>query len=63
MESQPVLDSNLVYIWDYYLDIKKGCDTVGYLEIDAFQRVAGVDFTPWEASMILELDKVRKANG
>ena len=62
LQDRPVLDENLVYIWNLYTDIKKGCDGLNFTDLDAYQRVTGINITPWEASVLLETENLRVSN-
>ena len=48
------------YLWELYVAIKAGCDTVGYVELDAWQRVTGNRLAEWEISAMIQIDQVRK---
>lgn len=50
-------------MWEKYLAIKKGCESIGYVEIDAYQRLTGAELEPWQVDLMLELDVVRRNNG
>lgn len=60
---QPDLPELGEYLWHEYVDITNGCEKVGYLEIDAYQRVTGSKLTPWEISLMIKLDSIRRRNG
>jgi len=62
LQERPVLDENLVYIWNLYTDIKKGCDGLSYVDLDAYQRITGITITPWEISVLLETENLRVSN-
>jgi len=63
LQDKPDLDDNLTYLWNDYCDIRKGCENISYLELQAYQNVSGNNLTPWEVSMMLELDLIRRQNG
>ena len=62
LQERPTLNENLIYIWNLYNDIKKGCDGLSFTDLDAYQRVTGITITPWEASVILETENLRVSN-
>jgi hypothetical protein len=59
LQDEPVLKSELTYIWELYNEIKKGCEKIGYAELDCYQRVTGVYLTAWEASLMIDIDMIR----
>lgn len=46
-------------LWQLYLDIKKGCEAVGYMEIQAYKNVTSCTLSPWEASLMVSIDRER----
>ena len=62
-EIKPDLDYKTVYLWNEYMAIKSSCETLGLIELDAYQRIYGIEFSPWEASVMLELERLRKSHG
>jgi len=62
LKLKPELSDDLCYIWNEYIEIKKGCTDIGWNEIDTYQRVTGAGLTLWEISLILDLDIMRKSN-
>jgi len=62
LQERPVLDENLIYIWNLYNDIKKGCDGLNFIDLNAYQQVTGLTITPWEASVLLETENLRVSN-
>jgi len=63
LRDKPELDSRLIYLWDLYIDIKKGCDKIGYAELDAYQRVKGVNVSSFEADLMIDLELLRIKSG
>lgn len=59
----PVLDEELQYLWNEYCEIVKGCDRITWESLDSYQRLTGINLTPWESSIMIELDRMRKRNG
>ena len=51
------------YIWNLYLEVKKGCDDVTYAALDHFQTVTGTILTPREAELMIEVDLMRRKHG
>jgi len=58
----PVVSQEVYYIWELYLDIRKGSVAVGYLELVAFQQVTGYELTPFESGLLLEIDILRNSD-
>ena len=60
----PELPVELEYLWLQYVEIRKGCVTVSYQDIDAYSRVSGYELTPWESDLMLKIDMKRvQTNG
>jgi len=55
----PDLPDNLQYLWIEYINIRRGAEVVDYKEIESYLNVTGGQLTPWEISVILEIDKTR----
>jgi hypothetical protein len=45
------------------MDIKRGCESLTFNDLDAYQRVTGITLNYWEASMMLDLENLRISNG
>ena len=45
------------------MDMKTGCDGLTFTDIDAYQRVTGVNLNCWEASIMMSLENLRVSNG
>ena len=63
LEERPRLPHALRYLWDEYWQIKRGCEAVGVLEIDAYQRLTGSAFDAFEFDALLEIDLKRRERG
>ena len=63
LQERPAIDENLIYLWNLFMDIKTGCDGLSYVDIDAFNRVTGINLNHWEASIMLDLENLRVSNG
>jgi len=59
----PVLPDNLKHVWKEYGDIRKGCENIGYVELIAYQQATGNRLSPFECSLMLDLEVARKSNG
>jgi len=57
---QPEIPQDLEYLWLEYIDIRNGCENIGYVEIDAYQRVTGSTLIPWEIDLMIKLDSIRR---
>lgn len=55
----PPLPDELDYLWLQYTAIRKGCKRLTWREIDAYCRVTGCVLTPWETTLMLDLDLIR----
>lgn len=63
LEEKPELPDKLQYLWSEYGEICRGCEMIGYREIDSYNQVSGNGLSPWEASLIIEIDMIRRKNG
>lgn len=55
----PPLPSEIAYLWNKYAEIRQGAEKIGFMELDAYCRIMGEAFEPWEISLILELETCR----
>lgn len=62
LETKPILSGEADYLWEMYTEIKGGCDKIGYIELDAYQRVTGDALEQWEAKLMIQLDLERRTN-
>lgn len=53
----------IIYLWDWFIEISRGRtsngfgpNAIGFVEIDAWQRVTGRRLDPWEIDAMLVLD-------
>lgn len=60
LKDEPELREDAAYLWDWYLEIKQGCEKVGYVELKAYQEVTSEVLTPFEASIMVKLDLLRQ---
>lgn len=51
----PEIEPEALYLFNYYNDIR-GRDALTYTEIDAWQRVTGVELCPGEVEILFLLD-------
>lgn len=58
---KPKLDENLTYMWNTYVEILGGSNHVGFMEIDCFQKVTGVELSPWQSSLMIQIDLLRRS--
>jgi hypothetical protein len=59
LKNRPYLPQGSEYLWKFYLELKQGCDSVGINEIDSYSRLFQ-KVTPWEASILIEIDLIRR---
>lgn len=60
---KPDLNNDLVYLWNMFVEIRRGCEKIGFIDIDAYSRVTGVEFSSWECSLMIEIDEAWRNNG
>jgi hypothetical protein len=63
LQEKPAIDENLIYLWNLFMDIKRGCESLTFNDLDAYQRVTGITLNYWEASIMLDLENLRISNG
>lgn len=63
LQEKPALNYKSCYLWDLFLEIRKGCDSIGYESIKAYSDVMGVNLTPWECSVLIDIDQIWRKNG
>ena len=61
LADKPDMPEEAAYLWSLYVEVKTGCDSVGIVELDAYQRLSGVPLSPWESEVILQIENKRKA--
>jgi len=61
LAEKPDLPSEAAYVWGLYVEIRAGVESVGIVELDAYQRLTGVNISPWECSVLLQIEGTRKA--
>jgi len=59
----PTLPDNLKHVWKEYGDVRKGCENIYYVDLVAYQQITGNKLSPFECSLMLDLEDLRKANG
>jgi len=57
LKDKPELNPDLSYLWDMFIEMRRGCDKIGFLEIDAYSRATGIELTSWESSLMIEVDE------
>ena len=56
---RPVLRDELVYLWQLYNDLARGCERLTYQDIDAYQCVTGTVLDQFEVSVMFDIDLMR----
>ena len=59
----PPLPTELMYLWNEYCEIKKGSSDLTWESVKAYKELSGVNFSPWEVSIMMQLDIERRTNG
>lgn len=59
----PELPPSLIQVWNLYVEIKGGCDSVTTEAIYYFCVMNGDKISPWELSVLIDIDRVRIKNG
>jgi len=63
LQDKPPLRDELSYLWTMYVDLRQGCDKLGWVEIRAYEEATGDKLTAWESKLLLKIDKVRFSDG
>ena len=64
IDSRPDCPSEMLYLWDLYNKVLKGCERIGYVELQAFNQVSKFDLNQQEIDILIEVDILRrKENG
>jgi len=50
----------LYYLWQEYVNIKSGCESVGWLEIGAYQKATRRTMDSWETEAMIGIEQARK---
>ena len=61
LDERPELNDVEGALWALYVTIKHGCQSIGYVELDAYQRATGGALSPWECDLMIAIDKTRLA--
>ena len=59
-KDKPELPESIEHLWQMYVEIKNGCERVGYVELDAYQRMMSIELNQWEVSLMIDLDIARR---
>jgi len=57
---KPILPECMEYLWEDFIELCKGCESVGYTDLKAYQEITGKDLNYWESSLLIELDLLRR---
>jgi len=57
---KPKCPYEMLYLWDLYNKVLKGCETVGYVELNAFNSVSGYKLNNQEIDILIEVDILRR---
>jgi len=57
----PFVANENMYLWKMYLEIYKGCDIMNWSILDAYQNLSSVKLTPFEANLMIDIEKLRLA--
>jgi len=55
----PPLPEELEYLWEKYIDVKKGCELVNYESLSAYINVTKIPIAPFESDCLIRIDKKR----
>lgn len=60
LASKPECDTELHYLWEMYNCILKGCDKIGYVEIESYQHVYDIKLSRFEIDLMIDVDLMRR---
>jgi len=63
LASKPPFPVETEYLWTEYIKIKRGCENIDYVSLQAYENLTGVEFAPWEIDLFIDLDFIRRTNG
>lgn len=49
-----------MYLWNEYCRIRKGCSCVDWQVLDSYCERSGVNLSPWESELMLDIDLIRR---
>lgn len=58
-EPKPVKPTKVMYLWEEFLLICKGCEEVDYNSISSYIGLTGAVMTPWEIDLIIGIGLAR----
>jgi len=50
-------------LWWLYVDVKVGCDYIGWEQLHAYQQVTGDKLKRFEYDILIKIDQARRSNG
>jgi len=59
LKDKPSLRPEAAYLWRMYCDIKRGCEFVRLVDIDAYTRLKKVSLVAWEVDILLDIEQER----
>lgn len=62
LKDKPALRPEAFYLWSMYCDIKRGCEFVRLVDIDAYTRLKRLSLTAWEVDTLLDIEQARCAS-
>jgi len=62
IDNRPECPKELIYLWDMYSGLLKGCETVGYSELINYQSIRGIKLNFWESEVMIDIDLMRRNN-
>jgi len=60
IRNKPKCPYEFLYLWDIYNKALKGCERLGYIELQAFNQLSGFELTGQETDILIEVDILRR---
>lgn len=61
--NKPELSVELNYIWKMFLEVRNGCEKIGYQDLVAYEHITGADLSQWESITLIRIDEAWRSNG
>lgn len=60
LDERPICPHQLQYVWEIYLEIKKGAKEIDYNTLNSYVNVTGVKLTQVEVKLLMDTEYIRR---
>jgi len=60
IDDRPICPNELAYVWDIYLSIRKGAETVDYNALNSYVNLTGDRLNSNEINLLLDVEYIRR---